>query len=58
MGQTPLVEHAPAAFIFSTRQLRQRQAAAGASAGGMGTTCGSSAHQQPLSCLQVIGALH
>jgi len=58
MGGMPLVEDAPAAFIFSRRQLLQRQPAAGASAEGMGMTCGSSAHQQPLSRLQVISALH
>src|SRR5258708_40289630 len=54
----PLGEEAPAAFIFSSRQLRQRQPAAGASAAGIGMTCGSSAHQQPSSFLQIIGALH
>src|SRR5229473_4531415 len=54
----PLAKEAPAAFIFSSRQLRQRQPAAGALAAGNGMTCGSSAHQQPSSFLQVIGALH
>ena len=54
----PLAEEAPAAFIFSSRQLRQRQPAAGASAAGIGMTCGSSAHQQPSSFLQIICALH
>ena len=54
----PLAEDAPAAFIFSRRQLRQRQPSDSAPAVGIGMTCGSSAHQQPLSCLQVIGASH
>jgi hypothetical protein len=58
MGGMPLAENAPAAFIFSRRQLRQRQPVASESVAGMGMTCGSSAHQQPLSCLQVIGASH
>jgi hypothetical protein len=58
MGKTPLVEDAPAAFIFSSRQLRQRQPAAAVSVEGMGMTCGRSAHQQPPSGWQVIGALH
>jgi hypothetical protein len=58
MGIAPLAEDSPAAFIFSRRQLRQRQPADSESAVGMGMTWGSSAHQQPFSCLQVIGASH
>jgi len=58
MGGMPLAEEAPAAFIFSRRQLRHRQPVGCASAAGIGMTWGSSAHQQPLACLQVIGALH
>jgi hypothetical protein len=54
----PLAEDAPDVFIFSSKHARQRQPLDGASAAGMGMTCGSSAHQHPLSCLQVIGALH
>jgi hypothetical protein len=56
MGSTPLAEDAPAAFIFSRRQARQRQPVDCHSA-GMGR-CGRSAHQQPGSFRQVIGALH
>jgi hypothetical protein len=58
MGSAPLAEASPVAFIFSRRQLRQRQPAAPVSVEGMGMTYGSSAHQQPLSGWQVIGALH
>jgi hypothetical protein len=58
MGSTPLVQDAPAAFIFSSRHARQRHPLEGASAAGIAITFGSSAHQQPLSCWQVIGALH
>ena len=54
----PLAEDAPAVFIFSSKHARQRQPLDGASATGMGMTCGSSAHQQPPSCLQIIGTLH
>jgi len=58
MGSTPLAEDAPAAFIFSTRQVRQRQPVDCGSAAGIGMTWGNSAHQQPPSGWQVIGALH
>ncbi len=58
MGSTPLAEDAPAAFIFSRRQARQRQPADLAAAVGTGRRCGSSEHQQPPSGWQVIGALH
>lgn len=54
----PLAEDALAAFIFSRRHARQRQPVGCASAAGMGMTCGNSAHQQPPSGWQVIGALH
>ena len=54
----PLAEDAPAAFIFLRRQARQRQPVDCVSAAGMGITCGNSAHQQPPSGWQVIGALH
>jgi len=56
MGSKPLAEDAPAAFIFSRRQARQRQPEDCHSA-GMGRW-GRSAHQQPGSFWQVIGALH
>src|ERR1700746_857767 len=58
MGNTPLAEHAPAAFIFSSKHARHKHPLDVAPASGTGMTCGSSAHQQPLSCLQVIGASH
>ena len=54
----PLAEDAPAAFIFSRRQVRQRQPVDCGSAAGIGMTWGNSAHQQPPSGWQVIGALH
>jgi hypothetical protein len=46
----------PCVSSFAVRQLRQRQPFAGSS--GTGSTCGKSAHQQPGSLLQIIGALH
>jgi hypothetical protein len=58
MGSAPLAEDAPAAFIFSRRQVRQRQPVDCGSAAGIGMTWGNSAHQQPPSGWQVIGALH
>jgi hypothetical protein len=53
----PLADDASAAFIFSSRHARQRQPGC-ASVAGMGMTCGNSAHQQPPSGWQAMGALH
>jgi hypothetical protein len=58
MGSTPLADDAPAAFIFWRRQVRQRQPVYRASAAGTGRRGGRSAHQQPPSGWQVMGALH
>src|ERR1700676_1907991 len=58
IGRMSLEDESPAALIFSCRQVRQRQPADGVSAAGMGMTCGNSAHQQPPSGWQFIGALH
>jgi hypothetical protein len=58
MGGMPLAEDSPAASIFSRRHARHRHPLYGASAAGVGMTCGNSAHQQPGAFLQVMGALH